>query len=420
MTYSEALDTLYSRLPFFQNQGKKAYKPDLSRTAAMLKRIGNPHEDFKSVHIAGTNGKGTSAHSLAAILQSAGYTTGLYTSPHLKSFRERIKINGNEISQNRVVTFVEDLDEIIGDMKPSFFEMTVVMAFQYFKEQQVDIAIIETGLGGRLDSTNVITPQVSLITTISMDHTDILGDTLEKIAIEKAGIVKEKIPVVIGNYQPDIHSIFEEKSKELKAPLNSNAFDYIVDFVHKEITDGNDKVYSLYGSESPNYLLKNIPGVLECINELNNLGYRIESSNVISGLNNLQSLTGLKGRFQVIGTAPKVIADVSHNQQGLTALFDQIQTMDFDTLKVVFGTVRDKNLQDLVSILPVDAIYYFTESKVARSLPAEELPRIFRHLKGRTYSDVNAAIKKAVLDSDSEDLILVTGSTFVIAEINDL
>ena len=422
MTYQEALDTMYSRLPFFQNQGKTAYKADLSRTIEMLNRLENPHENIKTVHIAGTNGKGTSAHILASILQSAGYKVGLYTSPHLKSFRERIRINGVEISESRIVDFVEQLDILIGNLSPSFFEMTVVMGFQYFFESGVDIAVIETGLGGRLDSTNVISPEVSLITTIGMDHTDILGDTIQEIASEKAGIIKENVPVVLSSAQPDLFPIFEKKVNDIGSRINKKSWDYslIAKSEFDLIVDGENHQYEINPEIKANYFLKNVPGVIEVIKELALIGWHINDSHVVQGINRVVSNTGLKGRFQVLAQSPTVIADVSHNPDGLAELFDQISLMEYSSLHVVFGTVRDKNVKSLRKILPHDAKYYITQSNTPRSMLAEELQHHLELPEAKTFDDVNEALESAFLSSEEDDLILVTGSTFVVAELKNL
>ncbi len=406
MTYKETLEFLYQKLPMYQRVGKVAYKKDLSNTIELLKLLDNPHQTFKSVHIAGTNGKGTSAHGIAAILQLAGYKTGLYTSPHLKNFTERIKINGKEIDRKFVIRFVEGISSYLDEIQPSFFEITVAMAFKYFSHEAVDIAVIETGLGGRLDSTNVITPEVCLITNIGLDHTDMLGDTLEKIAQEKAGIIKPEIPVVLGTYQKDIVHVFEKKAKAMGAQL-----------VISGTTRRDDE-----SVEIPYYKAKNQEGIILTARELSEKGFEITEKQIVSGLEQMESLTNFKGRFQLIRDSPKTIADVSHNEEGLKILFNQVMSQLEGDLYLIFGTVKDKNLNPLFQLIPRQSKLLWTQSSVPRSLQAEELHSQAEKtgLQGRIYPDVNAALKSAYDRAKENDLILVTGSTFVVAEIANL
>lgn len=405
MTYEQTLDFLYSQLPMYQREGKQAYKKDLTNTIKLMEFLDNPQSRFRSVHIAGTNGKGTSAHGIAAILQTAGYKVGLYTSPHLKSFTERIRINGEEVSREFVVDFVERIKPAIEDIHPSFFEITVAMAFVYFAREEVDIAVIETGLGGRLDSTNVITPEVCLITNIGYDHMDMLGDTLEKIAEEKAGIVKEGIPVVVGEKHPDTFTVFEEKANEKNANL----------ILPRPINLSLDEM-------TPYYLNKNIPGIIATCEVLKNKGFDIKEDHLLPGINNMNSLTGLKGRFHVFSKTPLVIADVSHNADGLKILFDQVKRINKGKLHLIFGTVKDKDLTPIFTLFPADAAIYWTQSSVPRALEVEELAihGIMHQIEGECFKDVNEAIKRAKEKAQPNDMILVTGSTFVVAEVDGI
>lgn len=409
MTYQETLAYLFAQLPMYQREGKSAYKKDLTNTIRLLEHLDNPHRTFKSVHIAGTNGKGTSAHGIAAILQTAGYHTGLYTSPHLKNFTERIRIDGREVEKKFVVEFVHRIKSVITDIQPSFFEITVAMAFDYFARQQVDIAVIETGLGGRLDSTNVITPEVCLITNIGYDHTDMLGDTLEKIALEKAGIIKEAVPVVIGETQEETLPVFQRVAQEKKAPL----------ILAEKLDDLGWTPNKLV----PSYFLRNFKGIRATIECLSRTGWKITAEQVIEGMNHIHELTGLKGRLQVLSKEPLTLADVSHNAEGLKVLFDQVRGLSEDkTIHLIFGTVKNKDLQPIFSTFPPEAQIYWTQSHVHRSLPVEELANegLKYHLKGAIFPHLNKALLEAKKRANKGDLVVVTGSTFVIAEIEGL
>ncbi|MEP1032427.1 folylpolyglutamate synthase/dihydrofolate synthase family protein [Ekhidna sp.] len=405
MTYSDTLEYLYARLPMYQRVGQAAYKKDLTNTNRLMRYLNEPHTKFKSVHIAGTNGKGTSAHSIAAILQSAGYKTGLYTSPHLKTFTERIRIDGDNISESKVIEFVERIKPAIEEIEPSFFEITVAMAFDYFANEKVDIAIIETGLGGRLDSTNVIKPEVSLITNIGFDHTDMLGNTLAEIAREKAGIIKDRIPVVIGTIQPETMPVFKEVASTLNAPL-----------IEAGASDWTPK------SLAPNYLTKNYPGIVAVIETLKKEGWQIHEKHIDVGIENVNELTGLKGRLQVLEEKPMIIADVSHNVDGMKVLFDQVAGLCKGTLHLVFGTVKDKDLKPIFMSFPKMSKIYWTESNVPRSLIVEELAiqGVVNGIEGECFKNVNQAISHAKQKVQPDDLILITGSTFVVAEIEEL
>ncbi|SNS72224.1 dihydrofolate synthase / folylpolyglutamate synthase [Ekhidna lutea] len=405
MTYEETLEYLFTRLPMYQRVGKIAYKKDLTNTLQLMDYLGNPHHKFKSIHIAGTNGKGTSAHGISAILQTAGYKTGLYTSPHLKSFTERIRIDGIEVNEQFVVDFVERIRPSIDKINPSFFEITVAMAFEYFASQKVDIAVVETGLGGRLDSTNVIIPEVCLITNIGYDHMDMLGDTLEKIAAEKSGIIKKHVPVIIGETLPETAPIFEKIAKNNGAKLIKAG---ISDWKPKKLT--------------PNYLQKNMGGIESVIQELVRQGWNITSADINEGVEHMNELTGLKGRLQVIDENPLVIADVSHNAEGIKSLFEQITQITEGKLHLIFGSVKDKDLTPIFSLFPNDAMIYWTQSQVPRALSMEELAiqGVVNGIDGECFLNVNEAINHAREKAGIQDTILVTGSTFIVAEINEL
>jgi len=429
MNYQESLNFLLERLPMFQRVGKAAIKKDLGNTLQLLDALGNPHREFRSIHIAGTNGKGTSAHALTSVLMAAGHKTGLYTSPHLKSFTERIRINGIEVSEQFVADFVTRNQPLIDQVKPSFFEVTVVMAFEYFRQEQVDIAVIETGLGGRLDSTNVIHPLVSLITMIGYDHMDLLGDTLDKIAAEKAGIIKEYSAVVIGNNQQDIRYVFEEEARSRKADIFF-CDDYQVMPVERNLQCNTYNVYekgellfeNLNTDITSTYFSYNIPGVLKTLELLEKKDLHIDRRAVENGFCQIKSSTGLKGRLQIIGELPLILADISHNQPGLTALFEQLKREVAGNLHIVFGVVKDKDLSGILPILPREASYYWTSSSVPRSLPANELKAIADEygIMGPSFQNVNRAIKEALKFAKKEDTIVICGSTFVVAEIDNL
>jgi len=408
----------------FQRVGSAAYKPDLTNTVKLCEALGNPHQKFKTIHIAGTNGKGSTSHMLAAILQTAGYKTGLYTSPHLKEFTERIRIDGKEINKGFVVDFVERIKPEIEKIKPSFFEITVAMAFDYFAQHTVDIAIIETGMGGRLDSTNVIAPILSIITNISWDHKDLLGDTLQKIASEKAGIIKPNVPVVISENQPEVIEVFELKARETKSKLTIAADQYAVNRISPGRFDlvSNGKRQSIELDLLGIYQAKNIKGVLSAVDELNNLGFSITDDQLLSALKNVVTLTGLKGRWQTLSENPLTICDTGHNEAGITEIINQLKETPHNKLHWVIGVVKDKDISTILALLPKDASYYFCEASLPRALPAKELyeKAISTGLKGVIVEDVNAAISVARKNSSADDLILIAGSTFVIAEIENL
>jgi len=424
MTYPETLNYLYQNLPMFQRVGAVAYKSDLTNTLALCEVLGNPHLKFKSIHVAGTNGKGSSSHMLASILQSAGYKTGLYTSPHLKEFTERIRINGQEVSKEFVIDFVERIKPSIEWIKPSFFEITVAMAFDYFAQQKVDIAVIEVGLGGRLDSTNVITPLVSLITNISWDHADILGDTLQKIAYEKAGIIKTHVPVVISEYQQELSPVFIEQAIKHTCRLIMATNYYTAKrkepgiFEVSHYPNGYSVKLDLMGI----YQEKNLPGVLATVEVLNESGFSISVSQIQDGLGKVTTQTGLKGRWQTIGTSPLVICDTGHNEGGIQEIIRQINELGFNQLHMVLGMVKDKDVSRILSLLPKYAKYYFCQANIPRAMNAEELKlkAELEGLNGIIVKNVNEAIAEAKRNSSTDDFIFVGGSTFVVAEVENL
>ncbi len=395
---------MFSQLPMYQNMGKVAFKKDLTNTYTLSNHLKNPEKKFKSIHVAGTNGKGSTSHMLASILQEAGYKVGLYTSPHLKDFRERIKINGKCVSKQFVIGFIKRNTSFFNEHSLSFFEMTVGMAFDYFARQKVDIAVIEVGLGGRLDSTNIIKPEISVITNIGLDHTQFLGDTLELIAFEKAGIIKEKVPVVIGETQKETKPVFKKIAKEKDT----------------SICFADDSEYKTYESDLKGvYQKHNIKTVLKTISELKKKGFTISEANIVSGLINVIKNTGLQGRWQVLQLMPKIIADTAHNREGLTYTMAQIKSEAFKNLHIVLGVVNDKNLDTIIGLLPKDAHYYYCKPNVQRGLEANILKDYFtsKNYNGQAYNSVAEAFGAAKKSASVNDLIYVGGSTFVVAEI---
>lgn len=403
MNYQQTLDYLFSQLPMFQRVGASAYKADLNNTIELCKLLHHPEKNFKSIHIAGTNGKGSTSHMLASILQEAGYKVGLYTSPHLKDFRERIKINGEMISEQEVVDFVIKHQSEFEQINLSFFEWTVGLAFDYFSKKQVDIAVIETGLGGRLDSTNVITPLVSVITNIGKDHTQFLGETLAKIASEKAGIIKENIPIIIGETQQETQQVFIDKAIEMSAKIF---------FADKIITTNYES--DLKGI----YQEKNKKTVLAAIQQLMNSGFSITEENIKNGLLNVVKNTGLLGRWQILSENPLTICDTGHNEAGIKEVLKQISLTKHNHLHFVFGAVNDKEIDSILSMLPKNATYYFCQAKIPRALDVNVLYTKAKEfeLKGNPYDSVENAIKQAKANASVNDLVFVGGSTFVVAE----
>lgn len=426
MNYEQTMDYLFSVLPMYQRVGAIAYKIDLGNIVALTEALGNPQDDFKSVHIAGTNGKGSSSHMIAAIMQASGYKTGLYTSPHLKSFTERIRVDGNEIPQEAVVDFVASHKELIEEVKPSFFEITVAMAFQYFSKSEVDLAVIEVGLGGRLDSTNIITPEVSLITSIGLDHQALLGNTLQKIAAEKAGIIKEGVPVVISKRQPETAEVFEKKACEMHSEISFASDKFHIEQAPEgriNIVSG-DGIYvegirmDLQGF----YQNENLLGVIETVEKLRQRGFDITDSNIRAGLGSVVSTTGLKGRWQHLGDEPMIICDTGHNEDGVKQILNQLEQTPHGKLFFVWGSVNDKEVGDILRLLPKDAYYFFTQSGIPRALPKEDLMEKARafDLSGELAEDVNEGIARALAMAEANDLIFVGGSTFIVAEIEGL
>ena len=404
MTYQDTVNWMFSQLPMYQRQGKSAYKVDLTNSISLANHLKNPHHKFKSVHVAGTNGKGSTSHMIASILQEAGYTVGLYTSPHLKDFRERIKINGQLISKQFVIGFINRNRPFLETNSLSFFEMTVGMAFDYFAKKKVDIAIIETGLGGRLDSTNIMTPEVSVITNIGKDHTPFLGETIGEIAMEKAGIIKPNIPVVIGEYQvesePIFKSIAQKNGSEITFASNVSIDKYECD---------------LKGS----YQVFNLKTAVQTIFTLRERGFIINNSHIKRGLLHVVKNTGLMGRWQILNTEPKIICDTAHNKEGLLLVMEQLLNEKFDKLHIVFGVVTDKDLRRILPILPNNARYYFCKPNIARGMDTDQLMGICSDygIKGNAYSSVKQAYDTAFKNSKLKDLIFIGGSTFVVAEI---
>jgi dihydrofolate synthase/folylpolyglutamate synthase len=428
-SYQEAIDYLYANLPIFQRVGAVAFRPSLANTIQLCEALGNPQHKFKSIHVGGTNGKGSTSHMLASILQEAGYKTGLYTSPHLKDFSERIRINGEEISKDFVIDFVNRIKPVIEEIKPSFFEITVVMAFDYYAQNNVDVAVIEVGLGGRLDSTNVITPVLSVITNIGWDHMDLLGDTLEKIASEKAGIIKRDVPVVISERQSSVENVFILKAQEEVTPIYF-ASDEIK--VEEKYIDGtllftvsknenillNNIALPLQGT----YQRKNLSGVLKSIEMLTSNGFVISEENIKQGLLRVITNTRLKGRWQKLGDKPLMICDTGHNVDGIQEVVKQIRQQKYETLHFVLGMVKDKDISKVLSLLPKEARYYFCQADIPRAMDALMLSEKAKEfdLTGHVISKVSDAIATAKRIAKPDDFIFIGGSTFVVAEIENL
>lgn len=426
MTYNEALDYIYSHLPMFQRVGKAAYKADLGNTLKLDEYFGHPHRTFKTIHIAGTNGKGSTSHMLAAVLQKAGYRVGLYTSPHLRDFRERIRVNGEMIPEDEVAKFISQHKDFFDQIMPSFFEMTVALAFDYFSRMNLDVAVIEVGLGGRLDSTNIINPILSVITNIGFDHTDLLGDTLPKIASEKAGIIKPDTPVVVSKYQPEVENVFIAKAKEMNAPIyfadqEIQVFEQYIDTTGLQVLKltEKDKDIKIEIDLLGNYQRYNIPGVLKSIEILSGKGFLLSNEALMDGLRNVQTLTGLMGRWQKLSENPLIYCDTGHNVDGIKYVVEQLRHIPHNNLHMVIGVVADKNIDGMLALLPKNATYYFTQAAIPRALNHEELKkRAAEHqLYGHSYSKVALALAAAKEASNPNDLIFVGGSTFVVAEV---
>lgn len=425
MTYEEVVNFLYAQLPVFHREGKKAFKPGLGNIQQLAAQLGNPQQHFKSLHIAGTNGKGSSSHFMASILQEQGFRVGLYTSPHLKSFTERIKVNGKEVSKEWVVAFFQKHQDLISEIRPSFFEWTVLMAFAYFQEQGVDYAIIETGLGGRLDSTNIIEPIATYITNIGYDHQDILGDTLTEIASEKAGIIKSQIPILISERQEEIQAVFEATALERNAPLqfatdvvkisqvSQNGMELHL-LAHTEVW-GDLEIISPYAGA---YQVHNIRGVIAWCAQLSKMHVlQLTARSVQRGIQMARENTQLRGRWEIMGREPWVVADTAHNASGITEVLGQVAKLKIAKLHIILGMVADKDLDRVLGLFPTDAQYYFTEASNPRALSANQLQakaNIFG-LHGNTFANVNLAL--AAARKTQADFILITGSTYMVAEI---
>lgn len=433
MDYKEAVDYLFSRLPVFQNIGARAFKPGLHTTEELCKSLGDPQNKYPTIHVGGTNGKGSTSHMLAAILQKAGYKVGLYTSPHLKSFTERIKINGESVEEAFVAKFVDANKSNIDKFSPSFFEVTVALAFSYFADNKVDIAVIEVGMGGRLDSTNIITPILALITNVSYDHVQFLGDTLPKIAFEKAGIIKNGVPAIVSEYQNwEVSAVFENAAKLNNTNVTYGSEVYSVrsskienGLLHMQIEDLSDEkgdIFEVRLDLTGSYQEHNIKGVLTAVSDLRKAGYIIKNEHLFAGLSAVSEITGLKGRWQVIGESPFVVCDTAHNAAGLAFTIAQFLSMPAATKRFVIGFVADKDVSNVLKLFPTHAIYYFCQPNNLRALESEKLREEAElyGLVGNAYSNVNEALEAAKRDSIATDSIYVGGSTFVVADLNEL
>ncbi len=427
MTYKQTTDWLFSQLPMFQRQGAKAFKKDLTNIRLLCEALGNPFEQFPSIHIAGTNGKGSSTHLLAAILQQKGLKVGVYTSPHYKDYRERIKINGLFVTEDFVVDFVKGNRAVFEGIRPSFFEITVAMAFAYFAEEKVDVAVIETGLGGRLDSTNIITPILSLITNIGKDHTDFLGETLPEIAGEKAGIIKKGVPVVISESHPDTKPVFIEKARQEDTDIYFAEDRYEVELIEEsllcstyDIYRNNERYLKKVSSDiTGDFQTKNLQGVLQAVEILNLQGLDISEQDLVLALANVKQQTRFMGRMQLLGENPVIIADSGHNIHALRRTISQIQRQEYDTLRIVLGFVKDKDIRQMLSVFPKTARYYFTQADIPRALPIEELKSIAEEMgyEGEFHPNTKDALAAARTSSDSSDFIFIGGSTFIVADV---
>ena len=423
MTYQETIEYLFNSTPLFQNVGKDAYKEGLENTLKLDEYFGYPHRTFKTIHVAGTNGKGSCSHTLAAILQSAGYKVGLYTSPHLVDFRERIRVNGEVISKEYVIDFVEQHRSFFEPLHPSFFELTTAMAFNWFAMQKVDVAVIEVGLGGRLDCTNIISPDLCVITNISFDHIQFLGDTLAKIASEKAGIIKPKIPVVIGEIHPETESVFINKSDLESAPIH---FAQRESSVQKAIftPEGGITYYTteyplLKGQLGGYCQVKNTQTILTAVRILQEKGYHIEKEHVYQGFAEVCLLTGLMGRWQILQEQPKMICDTGHNKAGIEYIVKQLSAQVYRQLRIILGMVNDKDISGVLAMLPKEATFYFTKASVSRALSEEKVKELAQQagLQGNTYPNVEEAVQAACSEAHPDDLIFVGGSTFIVADL---
>ena len=402
--YDQYTDYLFSQVPMFQNVGSNAYKEGLENTHILDEHFGHPHTQFRAIHVAGTNGKGSCSHTIASVLQEAGYKVGLFTSPHLTDFRERIRVNGTMIPEQYVMDFIDNERDFFEPLHPTFFELTTALAFKYFTEQKVDVAVIEVGLGGRLDCTNIITPDISIITNISFDHVQYLGDTLAKIAGEKAGISKHGVPVIIGEKHPETTPVFTETAKREQAPL----------YFAEDFKPNKDYQYELKGL----YQSKNLQTSLCAIDQLIRQGYHITEENIQNGLLHVTHHTGLRGRWQIVRHSPTVICDTGHNVGGITYIAQQLKEQKCRELRIVFGMVSDKDVNSVLELMPQNAKYYFCQASVKRAMPHQQLKRLAKqhNLQGNSYKTVENAYKKALSQSNPNDCIFVGGSTFVVAD----
>lgn len=428
MNYSEAIEYLYSKAPFFSRIGKSAYKANLDNTFKLDQYFNRPYSHYKTIHIAGTNGKGSVSHTLAAILQEAGYKTGLYTSPHLKDFRERIKINGIKIPENEVITFVEQYKQLIEKIQPSFFEITSFLAFEYFKKEHVDIAVIETGLGGRLDTTNIITPILSIITNVGWDHADLLGNSIEKIAIEKAGIIKKQVPVIIGEKNSLTDKIFINQAQNNHSDIffAEDYFSIIKHFITQNNLlqlsiryKGKDYLPGLKYQLTGVYQLKNIPAILMAIELLKQNNIEIDEHCIYRGFSNVVNLTEFKGRWQILKNKPLTICDIAHNEPALAIVLNQLINLPHKNLYIIFGMVKDKDINRIMPLLPQNAYYFFTQANIPRALPANELFSLAQkyHLIGEIVDNPQNAVQIAYSKATIDDVIFIGGSTFIVAEV---
>lgn len=422
MTYQETITYLYNSAPLFQNIGQGAYKEGLHNTYALDEHCGHPHRSYKTIHVGGTNGKGSCSHTLAAILQSAGYKVGLYTSPHLVDFKERIRVNGTPIDEQFVVDFVAQHRTFFEPLHPSFFELTTAMALLYFARQQVDVAVIEVGLGGRLDCTNIIAPDLSLITNISFDHVGLLGDTLAKIASEKAGIIKPQTPVVIGEHNEETRPVFEAEATGKEAPIT---FAQDIPLIASKESGADYDIYQTHAYNDLQVALrgycqeKNVNTLLHAIGELQRIGYDIDEKAVRDGFAHVCQLTGLMGRWQQLNDSPRLFCDTGHNIGGFQYIVPQILAQPCKQLRIVFGMVNDKDINAVLALMPKHALYYFTQASVARALPSHELQSLAAQhgLHGTTYSTVAEATQAALAEADKDDFIYVGGSSFIVADL---
>ncbi|HPL04934.1 MAG TPA: folylpolyglutamate synthase/dihydrofolate synthase family protein [Bacteroidales bacterium] len=427
MNYQEVIEFMFNSLPMYQRVGAAAYKANLDNTLAFDKITGSPHKKYKTIHIAGTNGKGSVSHSLASILQEAGYKTGLYTSPHLTDYRERIRVNGKKIEESFITEFINSHKNFIKNVKPSFFEMSVALAFKYFELQQVEVAVIEVGMGGRLDSTNIILPELSVITNIGLDHTQFLGNSLAEIAGEKAGIIKQNIPVVIGERQKETEEVFLKKAKEKNSKISFASDNYACKILNSNLKYSNfevekktsDKSYTLNFNLSGKYQEKNLATILETVDNLRNQGFCISDENLKQGLENLIKNTGFHGRWETLNAEPLTICDTGHNKEGLSYTIEQLLSLEFKKLRFVLGFVNDKNVDEVLKLFPKNAEYYFCKAQIPRALDEKILLEKANlvSINGKSFENVSSAYHAAKKDADKNDVIFIGGSTFVVADL---